>query len=42
MRGLSISPDQNLYISNCWTHSILRVDRKTGDTSVLADSKIGT
>merc|ERR1712130_268279 len=37
MRGLSISPDQNLYISNCWTHSILKVDKSTGETSILAD-----
>ena len=40
MRGLSLSPDNNLYISNCWTHSILKVDKNNGETATLADSKL--
>ena len=39
MRGLSLSPDNSLYISNCWTHSILKVDKNNGETATLADSK---
>ena len=39
MRGLALSPDNNLYISNCWSHSILRVHKKSADTTLLADRK---
>ena len=39
MRGLALSPDNNLYISNCWTHSILRLHKNSGDTGLLADRK---
>ena len=37
MRGLALSPDNNLYISNCWSHSILKLNKQTGDTHLLAD-----
>ena len=40
MRGLALSPDNNLYISNCWSHSILRVHKKSADTTLLADRKL--
>ena len=39
MRGLALSPDNNLYISNCWSHSILRVHKESADTTLLADRK---
>jgi hypothetical protein len=37
--GMTLSPDNNLYISNCWTQSILKVDQNTSETAILADSK---
>jgi len=39
--GMTLSPDNNLYISNCWTQSILKVDQNTSETAILADRNCG-